>query len=211
MNSLLIVTRRRSRECLRSRTNQIDRVTSTHQNRWRMKRPLCRIAGFSLVEVTFALGVAAFCLLVLLGLLPTGLKTQQSGIQQTTANQIISQLSSFLRADVRLPSGQTSKACPDNPPDADCDWSNLNNHWRSVATPDTMYFTNEGKPTGTVTQPNNIPANAVFRAKISYYSPPTPEYTTSLASIRVTWPAAADPDNNGVPAGSVATFLAVNR
>ena len=74
-----------------------------------------------------------------------------------------------------------------------------------------MYFTNEGKPTGTVTQPNNIPANAVFRAKISYYSPPTPEYTTSLASIRVTWPAAADPDNNGVPAGSVTTMLAVNR
>ena len=141
----------------------------------------------------------------------SGVKTQQSSIQQTTANQIISQLSSFLRADVRLPPGQTSKACPDDPPDAECDWSNLNGHWRNVATPDTMYFTNEAKPTGTVTQPNNIPANAVFRAKISYYSPPTPEYTTSLASIRVTWPAAADPDNNGVPAGSVTTLLAVNR
>ena len=209
MNSLLIVTRRRSRECFRSRANQIDRVTSTHQNGWRMKRPLRRTAGFSLVEVTLALGVAAFCLLVLLGLLPTGLKTQQSGIQQTTANQIISQISSFLRADVRLPPGQTSKAC--DPSDTTCDWSNLNGHWRSVATPDTMYFTNEGKPTGTVTQPNNVPANAVFRAKITYYGPPTPEYTTSLASVRVTWPAAIDPDNNGVPAGSVTTFLAVNR
>ena len=182
-----------------------------YQNAAAMKPPLSKVGAFSLVEVTFALGVAAFCLLVLLGLLPTGLKTQQSSIQQTTANQIISQLSSFLRADVRLPPGQTSKACPDDPPDADCDWSNLNGHWRDVATPDTMYFTNEGKPTGTVTQPNNIPANAVFRAKIMYYSPPTPEYTTSLASIRVTWPAAADPDNNGVPAGSVTTMLAVNR
>ena len=113
-----------------------------------MKRPLCRTAGFSLVEVTLALGVAAFALLVLLGLLPTGLKTQQSGIQQTTANQIISQISSFLRADVRLPPGQTSKACPDPPDPSDpCDWSNLNGHWQNVATPDTMYFTNEGKPT----------------------------------------------------------------
>ena len=189
----------------------LDRAVGKGQNPRKMKRPsLCR-AGFSLVEVTLALGVAAICLITMLGLLPTGIKTQQSGIQQTTANQIISQLSSFLRADVRLPPGQTSKACPDDPPDADCDWSNLNNHWRDVATPDTMYFTNEGKPTGTVSQPNNIPANAVFRAKIMYYSPPTPEYTTSLASIRVTWPAAADPDNNGVPAGSVTTMLAVNR
>jgi len=163
-----------------------------------------RTAAFSLVEVTLALGVAAFCLLVLLGLLPTGIKTQQSGIQQTTANQIISQISSFLRSDVRLPPGQTSKACPDPPdPNDPCDWSNLNGHWRDVVGPDTMYFTNEGKPI------TSAPANATFRAKITYMAPPT--QTTSLATIRVTWPAAADPDNGGVPAGSVTTVLAVNR
>ena len=59
-----------------------------------MKPPRRRTAGFSLVEVTLALGVAALCLLVLMGLLPAGVKTQQSSIQQTTANQIISQISS---------------------------------------------------------------------------------------------------------------------
>ena len=167
------------------------------------------IAGFTLVEVTMALGIAAVCLIPLIGLLPTSLKTQQSSIQQTTANQIISQISSFLRADVRLPPGQASKACPDPPdPNEPCDWSNLNGHWRNVATPDTMYFTNEAKPTGTVTQPDNVPADAVFRAKITYKTPPTE--TTSLASIHVTWPAAIDPDS-GVPAGSVTSLLAVNR
>ncbi len=129
---------------------------------------------------------------------------QQSGIQQTTANQIISQISSFLRSDVRLPPGQTSKACPDPPdPNDPCDWSNLSGHWRDVVGPDTMYFTNEGKPI------TSAPANATFRAKITYMAPPT--QTTSLATIRVTWPAAADPDNGGVPAGSVTTLLAVNR
>jgi hypothetical protein len=71
-----------------------------------------------------------------------------------------------------------------------------------------MYFTNEAKPTGTVTQPSNVPADAVFRAKITYMAPPT--QTTSLASIRVTWPAATDPDT-GTPAGSVTAVLAVNR
>src|SRR5438309_3334382 len=112
-------------------TIQIHALTEGYDNPLRMKRRLpLGPAGFSLVEVTLALGVAAFCLLVLLGLLPTGIKTQQSGIQQTTANQIISQISSFLRSDVRLPPGQTSKACPDPPdPNDPCDWSNLNGHW----------------------------------------------------------------------------------
>ena len=190
-------------------TSGISPVTPYGQNARRMKLFGQQIAGFALVEVTLALGVAAICLVALMGLLPTSLKTQQSSIHQTTANQIMSQISSFLRADVRLPPGQASKACPDPPdPNEPCDWSNLNGHWRNVATPDTMYFTNEAKPTGTVTQPNNVPADAVFRAKITYMTPPT--QTTSLASIHVTWPAAIDPDS-GEPAGSVTTLLAVNR
>jgi len=190
-------------------TSGISHVTPNGQNARRMKSFGQQIAGFTLVEVTLALGVAAICLTALMGLLPTSLTTQQSSIRQTTANQIISQISSFLRADVRLPPGQASKACPDPPdPNEPCDWSNLNGHWRNVAAPDTMYFTNEAKPTGTVTQPNNVPVDAVFRAKITYMTPPT--QTTSLASIRVTWPAAIGPDN-GVPAGSVTTLLAVNR
>lgn len=190
-------------------TSGVDVVTAYDQNACSVKSRVDQIAGFTLVEVTLALGVAAICLIPLIGLLPTSLKTQQNSIHQTTANQIISQISSFLRADVRLPPGQASKACPDPPdPNEPCDWSNLNGHWRNAATPDTMYFTNEAKPTGTVTQPNNVPADAVFRAKITYMAPPT--QTTSLASIRVTWPAAIDPDS-GVPAGSVTTLLAVNR
>src|SRR5438874_6281616 len=126
-----------------------------------MKRSPPETAGFSLVELTLALGVAAFCLLVLLGLLPTTLKTQQASIQQTTANQIISQVYSFLRADVRLPSGQYKKACPDPPdPNVPCDWDNLHGHWAGVAAPDTMYFTKEADQTGSVNQPDNVPSDA---------------------------------------------------
>jgi type II secretory pathway pseudopilin PulG len=174
-----------------------------------MKRPLLGSAAFSLVELTLALGVAALCLIVLLGLLPTTLKTQQSSIQQTTANQIISTIFSDLRADVRLPPGQQSKACPDPPdPDQPCVWSNLHDHWRNVAVPDTLYFTNAAKQTGTIN--GSPPVDAVFRAKITYRLPPSE--TTSLADIRVTWPAQVDPDQPGsVPAGSVTSLIAVNR
>src|SRR5438874_9387261 len=173
-----------------------------------MKRPLSGSAAFSLVEVTLALGVDAVSLIVVLGLLPASLKTQQSSIQQTTANQIISTIYSDLRADVRLPPGQASKACPDPPdPNQPCQWSNLHGHWRSVAVPDTLYFTNEAKQTGTIN--GSPPADAVFRAKVTYRFPPSE--TTSLADIRVTWPAQVDPDQGGVPAGSVTSLIAVNR
>jgi len=172
-----------------------------------MKRPPPETAAFSLVEVALALGVAAFALLAIMGMLPMSLKTQQASIQQTTANTIISQIFSDLRADVRLPPGQASKACPDPPdPNQPCQWDQLHGHWRNVATPDTLYFTNEAKQTGTIN--GSPPQDAIFRAKITYRFPPTD--TTSLADITVSWPAQVDP-TTGVPAGLVTTMVAVNR
>jgi len=105
-----------------------------------LKQSRAKTTAFSLVEVTLALGIAAFCLIAVLGLLPTGLKTQQASIQQTTANQIISTIFADLRADIRLPPGLDSKVCGDNPP---CAWGDLHVHWHDVATPFTLYFTNE--------------------------------------------------------------------
>jgi hypothetical protein len=70
-----------------------------------------------------------------------------------------------------------------------------------------MYFTNEGRQTGSLN--GDPPADAVFRAKITYRFPPSD--TTSLADIAVSWPAAVDPGNGGVPAGYVMTTIAVNR
>ena len=190
---------------------EIDDASGERQNAGHMKSPPFRSAGFSLVELALALGVAALCLLVLLGLLPAAVKTQQRSIQQTTSNQIISQIYSFLRADVRLPPGQYKQVCPDPPdPNQPCQWDNLHGHWKNVATPDTLYFTNGAKQTGNISQ-SPPPTDAVFRAKITYQRPPSE--TTALADIRVTWPAPVDPDDptTGVPAGSVTAEIAVNR
>jgi len=55
-------------------------------------------AAFSLVEVTLALGVAGFCLIAILGLLPAGVNTNQNSVQQTTANGILSSIVADLRA-----------------------------------------------------------------------------------------------------------------
>jgi len=154
-------------------------------------------SAFSLIEVTLAIGVAAFCLIAVMGLLPVAIKMQQASVQQTKANAIISQISSDLLADVRLPPGQASKA--------QGDWSNLHGHWAQVATPDVLYFTNDAKQSG---YQGSAPADAAFRATITYMLPPTT--TTSLANIKVTWPASIDPAT-GTPAGSAETYISVNR
>jgi type II secretory pathway pseudopilin PulG len=125
---------------------KIDGASPTVTTSDNIKRPLLKTAAFSLVEVTLALGVAAFCLVAVLGLLPTSLRTQQTSIQQTTANQIISTIFSDLRAALRLPPGLESKVCGDDP--GPCAWGDLHGHWHDAATPFKLYFTNEGKQIG---------------------------------------------------------------
>ena len=162
-----------------------------------MKRSLRLTAAFSLVEVTLALGVAAFCLIAVLGLLPTSLKTQQNSIQQTTANDIMSEILGDLRADIRLPPGQQSHEGESG--------FGLHGHWAQLYAPDTLYFSEEGLWLQLNGSP---PAGATFRAKITYLFPPSA--STSVAKIIVSWPAQVDP-TTGVQAGSVETFIAVNR
>jgi len=152
-------------------------------------------SAFSLVEVTLALGVAAFSLLIILGMLPVSLKTNQASTQQTNANGIISQVAADLRAAARLPPGQVSKQFSLHP----------HNGGPWDPTPDYVFFTDDGKPTGT--NQTTAPSDAIFRATITYRLPPTD--TTSLADIKVSWPA-QQADMTKV-AGSVEMFVAINR
>ena len=165
-----------------------------------MKRSVRITAAFSLVEIVLALGVAAFALIAVLGMLPVGLKVQQASVQQTMANAVMSQIIDDLRADVRLPPGQATKAAGD--------WSQLNGHWANVAVPDTLFFTIDAKENGYASgSAPPAPAGSVFRATITYLFPPTA--TTSIAKITISWPAAQS-DLTKV-AGSVDMFAAVNR
>src|SRR2546421_11803854 len=54
--------------------------------------------AFSLVEVTLALGIAAFCLIPVFGLMPVGVQTNRNATSQTAATNIIAAVASDLRA-----------------------------------------------------------------------------------------------------------------
>jgi type II secretory pathway pseudopilin PulG len=173
-----------------------------------MKRSSRVTAGFSMVEIVVALGVAAFALLAIMGMLPAGLKVQQASIQQTTANEIISEIANELRAAARLPPGIAAKL-DKNDSQQNKIWT-LNKNTQQRLTPDWLYFTNEGEWTGG-TSPGTMPSNAAFVATILYRLPPSD--TTSLADVVVSWPAAAvNPQTaTGTPAGSVERSISITR
>jgi uncharacterized protein (TIGR02598 family) len=183
------------------RATEINGMAGKYHHGRHMKPPVNRAAGFSLVEVTLAIGVTAFCLLTVFALVPVALKIQQASIQQTTANTIISQIVADLGAALRLPPGLQSKQF------------NLHGHWAAQLHPDTICFAKDGT---FIPNSTNQPCTDVFVAVITYLEPP--DSTTSLADITVAWPASAvqfDP-TTGQPnfanaAGKVETFAAINR
>src|SRR5438874_9708713 len=59
---------------------------------------LRRVHAFSLVEVTLALGVAAFCLLAVFGLMPIGVQTNRNATSQTAATNVMSAVIADMRA-----------------------------------------------------------------------------------------------------------------
>jgi hypothetical protein len=63
-----------------------------------MKYRLSRVSAFSLVEVTLALGMAAFCLIAIFGLMPAGVQTNRNAASQTAATNIMAAVVADLRA-----------------------------------------------------------------------------------------------------------------
>ncbi len=58
---------------------------------------VCASRGFSLVEVALAIGVAAFVLVVILALLPIGMKSNRTSVEETRGTGILTALEADLR------------------------------------------------------------------------------------------------------------------
>lgn len=144
-----------------------------------MIRSIRTLTAFSLVEVVLALGVAAFCLLAVVGMLPTAIKVQQASVQQTAANGITSAIIGDLRAAYRKPGNSNSSQFG-------IELKKLPPGQAAKYTPPALYFALDGTQ-----QPSA--AGAVFKATITYYRTTADNSTTStFANIIVSWPAAQD-------------------
>jgi uncharacterized protein (TIGR02598 family) len=152
-----------------------------------MSRSRYRSVGFSLVEVTLALGIAAFCLVGLFGLLPLGMQTNQSSISQTAAASVLSSVVADLRA--------TPKTTP----------ASLQ-YEITFGTAKTLYFDGAGRVVAPAA-PNAIPR---YRVTITFPPSPAGSFAPTFVTLKASWPALVDPET-ATPAGSVETFTALNR
>src|SRR5207247_145894 len=158
-----------------------------------MKFGLRRVHAFSLVELTLALGIAAFCLIAVFGLVPVGVQTNRNATSQTTATNILSSVISDIRAS---PKGSSDTA--------------KYRIRRSKGNKTTVCFDSQGQPSGR--QINNVPCpagNWRYRLYVRIY----PDfalgqnfipYCANYAVLKLVWPAAADP-LTATPSGSVET------
>ena len=158
-----------------------------------------RLAAFTLIEVALALGVAGFCLIPLFGLLPMGINSNQTSVNQTAAGGIASAVLSDLRSP--LVSGTTPRF----------------GFTFTTTQPQTLYFGMDGSTSGAVgsfpaTGANGATAST-YRATIGVYAPSNSRTATQVRLL-ITWPAMADAQPAQWPAnyaGSYETVVAFDR
>jgi uncharacterized protein (TIGR02598 family) len=133
-------------------------------------------SAFSLVELTLAIGVAAFCLIAVFGLVPVGVQTNRNATSQTAATNILSNVVSDLRASP--PSQSTA--------------SSIYQIFRTKNNKTTVCFDDQAKPTGAPLSGDVVcPAGSNSRYRLYVQtdgtSPGVPY--PAHAYLRVTWPA----------------------
>jgi type II secretory pathway pseudopilin PulG len=168
-------------------------------------KKLSAAAAFSLVEVTLAIGIAAFCLIALFGLLPVGVQTNRNASSQTAATDIMASVLADLRATpknnttstqfgISVPSDPTTGAAPSCQPCDSC--------W--IGQTQTVYFDSQGQA---VSAGNG-------RYRLSVTSVQNPSATAAggavFMALKVTWPASVDPCAT-TPSGSTQAFAMVDR
>jgi len=160
--------------------------------------------AFSLIEVTIALGIAAFCLVTVFGLLPLGLTSNQDSVEQTAACNI----SSAIIADLRTLQVSGTNASPRfNIPVPTAPSGGKNGPAETSGT--TIYLSANGaNPSGQVILGGTGVSR--YRATIGFYFPSAGQYTSSRTAttvrILITWPALADPTPSVWHLGSSAVW-----
>jgi hypothetical protein len=150
--------------------------------------------GFSLVEVTLAVGVAGFCLLSLFGLLPVGLSSNQTSLEQTMAGNIAGAIVADLRCAQPLVTGTSPHFLIPIPAAG------------AAGSMHTVYLASNGSATsvdsGPVTSGSSV---SRYRATIQFYPPQTvstqagPPRTATSVRLLITWPALADSNPDNLP------------
>ena len=160
-----------------------------------LKSIKCKPAGRclatpSLVEVTLALGIAAFCLIALFGIMPVGIQTNRSATSQTAATNIIAAVVAELRATPTANS-TSSQFCI------------------SFGTARLLYFDSAGQCSSDLagsTSPCGVAWSPPLQTRYQMNIAWTGSSALRYADLKVTWPAAATTTNANGSVEMVAAF-----
>ena len=162
------------------------------------------VSGFSLVELTLAMGIAAFCLIAVIGIIPVGVQTNRNATSKTRATNVMAAVVADLRSSktrstsarfgITIPSNHTLGAGSNCDPCSSC-WN---------AQTQTIYFDGSGQVVASTA--------ALYRITLTLVQNPTATSTTGALfyDVRATWPAQADPCAT-TPSGSVEILAAFDR
>jgi len=138
-------------------------------------------SAFSLIELTLAIGIAAVCLLAVIGLVPVAVLTTRNATSQTAATNIMAAVIADLRATPK--SNNTSKQFA-----------------ITFGTPKTLYFDNTGQFS------TSLGTNSRYQVSARWF--PSGSIPLRYVDVTVTWPAAATAAN---ATGSTEMFAAFDR
>ena len=146
----------------------------------------CENAAFSLIEVTLALGIGAFCLIAVFGLVPVAVLTNRNAISQTAATNIMAAVVCDLRATPTTTNTSSQFTI-------------------RFGTNKTLYFDGTGQFTTSLSTNSRYQLNVIWHTSnlTGSCSPALP-----CADVNVTWPAAATAAN---ASGSTEIFAAFDR
>ena len=147
-------------------------------------------AGFSLVEVTLAIGLAGFALLAIFGMLPVGLSTNQASIQQTEAANIVTGIVADLRQVANVGAIAANTSLSSISPKYGID---------AAGAGSTIFIDESGALVNTAAQ-------ARYKAVAQFTQPSAGQRTATYGSVIISWPAAA-----ANPSGTVKSFVALDR
>jgi uncharacterized protein (TIGR02598 family) len=155
-------------------------------------------SAFSLIELTLALGIAAVCLLAVMGLIPIAVQTNRNATSQTAATNIVASVIADMRAT-------TSSTSPQ--------------YRITFGTAKTLYFDAVGACSVNVNGSTKVdgsawnpPLQTRYQLNVTFSqqnpTPTPPALPTIYTDFKVTWPAAATAAN---ALGSAEMFAAFDR
>jgi uncharacterized protein (TIGR02598 family) len=181
-----------------------------------MKFQRHRLPGFSLIELTLALGVASFCLISVFALLPISLSTHQRTIQQTADTTLARAIAVDLQATPKTtpPTNQNSPRYGITIPAPI-----VGPVSSSSSVTHTIFLREDGTAAGAQDANADPSQNPRYRAAITFttansFTSASPQRKATIARILLTWPALADTSGTATPsnyAGSYEIVTALDR